>query len=160
MREKTSRSTTAGNRIQTARSAQSDVHSDRHICLAAFQEKTDEHWYLDSAASIHMTGNTNNLDWHLKTKKQRVILANGDVLHSTAVGGVILPAVGPGEGSVDVKLNNVVVVPGLSTNLVSVEVITRLGYTIIFNSNDCKILKDGEVVVVAQKFGCLYRLNM
>lgn len=156
IQEKPSRGAAKSIRTQTARSAHHDVESDRQVCFAALQEENEEHWYLDSAASTHMTGNGKILDWHTKTTS----LANGNVLHSVAEGGLILSANGPNRRPVDVKLNNVVVVPGLSMNLVSVEVITRQGYEVIFNSEECKIMKYGGVVIVGQKVGKLYRLNM
>ncbi|KXJ78809.1 hypothetical protein RP20_CCG003494 [Aedes albopictus] len=132
--------------------------SGRHICFAAMQEPTQDTWYLDSGASEHMTGNAANLDWNDKVEQQKVVLADGKVLFSKRKGTKNLYARDDKGSSVQIKLERVLVVEGLSVNLISVQAITRKGFEVRFNCNECWILKNGRTVVTGIRDGQFYRL--
>lgn len=50
----------AGGKQSSALSARVSVDDD--LCLAAIQEESEQDWYLDSGASVHMTGKIESLD--------------------------------------------------------------------------------------------------
>lgn len=146
-------------RTQSAKVVQDGSERGGYICFAALQEESKNAWYLDSGASAHMTGRAEQLDSYEDMKMQNVTLANGNVLTSEARGGVNLRGVNQNGFPVTVALKNVLVVPGLSANLISVKIITEKGFDVKFGINDCCVMKNGQVIVVGEKIGSLYRLN-
>lgn len=144
---------------RSATSAKSAVEeSGRQVCFATIPESIKDTWYLDSGASEHMTGKAMNLDWTKPVDRQKVTLADEKVLYSKRM-GVKNMAVKEGEGKViQVRLDRVLVVEGLSANLISVQAITRKGYEVLFNVDECRILRIGETIVTGVRDGKLYRL--
>ena len=73
-----------------------------------------------------------------------------------------------GEGAVDVialdknviRLNNVLFVPDLSANLFSVSKATTHGFKTQFCKKECKISKNGEVLISANLIGNIYRVAL
>ena len=58
------------------------------------------------------------------------------------------------------KLKDVLVVPQLSYNLISVSKATQVGYSVSFKDNECKITRaDGAVIAVGVRVGCFYHLD-
>lgn len=129
------------------------------ICLAAIQEETTEDWYLDSGASVHMTGRGDLLDQAKLTPITCVKFADGQVLQSAGKGEVNLRTRNGNGYARGVKLVDVKYVPGLTVNLVSVSAIVAKGFEVVFRKNDCCVVKDGKVMLVAEKVGKLYKLN-
>ena len=71
----------------------------------------------------------------------------------------------PTPSSAIKKVNNVLYVPGLTKNLLSVGSIPNRGYSILFYSNKCFVVKTSkldEVVAQSQRdcSNCLYRLEV
>lgn len=153
----------SANPTTKARSAvaEKEGSGNRNICFAAFEEEEENSgWFLDSGASSHMTGTMQLLNNLEQMKKKGVLLANGTVTNCDTKGEVMISAVNGTGCSVAVSLKDVIVVPGLSANLVSVQVITSKGFTVMFGANDCQIMKDNKIVVSGKKEGKLYRLNV
>lgn len=57
-------------------------------------------------------------------------------------------------------LSDVLYVPGLEMNLISVGKLIGKGANVQFGTNGCQILSKTEVVAVAVKHGGLYRLKI
>lgn len=142
--------------VQSAKSAAEE--SGRHICFAAIRDSAKEVWYIDSGASMHMTGDAGNLDVHEKVELQKVVLPDGKILQSNLRGSKSLDTKNGCGSVVRVKLDNVMVVDGLSVNLISVQAITRKGFEVVFNVDGCRIMKNDEVIIAGKKEGQFYRL--
>jgi hypothetical protein len=95
----------------------------------------EEEWFLDSSASSHVTGNKlilNNLE-HSNTSNIRTV--GGHVMPVTVQGTIQLEGT---SGEVK-KVNNVLYIPGVTTNLLSVGKFTDLGHLVRFDSERCYI---------------------
>jgi hypothetical protein len=131
-----------------------------NLFIAALLNTSDEkeNWYLDSSASHHITPNRNWFIQYTRIEEpERVYLGNNtycDVI---------------GKGSITVQLpngqirsiNEVLHVPDLRTNLISVGKVTDSGYDIAFNSNEC-VIRDlsREVICTGQRQKNLYKLDI
>lgn len=108
--------------------------------LLGVNQKRD--WYIDSGATRHMTPH----DDLIENK-------NGDVDKITAANGAKIDVTGTGEGKVtfgdgNVKLKNIMHVPELAVNLLSVSQIAQKGNTVIFNAEGCSIYNDENKCVL------------
>lgn len=131
-----------------------------NVCFAAFEEEIHDGWFLDSGASSHMRNRADLLNSIEKIEKRNVLLANGEMIRCDTKGEITVSA-DDGEGcSVSVSLTDVMVVPDLSANVVSVPAITKRGFVVVFKTNECNTMKDSKIVIVGKKVGELYRLNM
>ena len=98
----------------------------------------EEQWFLDSGASSHVTGNSSLLfdKSHSSTSTIRT------------AAGQILPVVHKGNVNFSDKsvktVRDVLYVPGVKTNLLSVGRFTDLGHTVLFNSSSCLIFEKLE----------------
>lgn len=147
----------AGGKRSSALSARA---SDDDLCFAAIQEESEQDWYLDSGASMHMTGRIDSLDQHGRVTTTNVKLPDGKVLRSSISGSSKLCALDGNRNSTVVNLKNVSYVPGLKANLVSVSAIAMKGFDVLFRANECYVMKNDKVLVIGQKFGKLYKLNL
>lgn len=60
----------------------------------------------------------------------------------------------------DVELTDVLYVPDLECNLISVKQLTRNGWGVIFRNEYCSIIECNEVFTVAKCCNGLYKLNI
>ena len=65
----------------------------------------------------------------------------------------------PSNKKVSCRINNVLYVPGLTHNLLSVSQLTANGKDIVFFENSCKILHGSKIVAYGHKIGNLYVLS-
>lgn len=146
-------------REEAAKTVNSGDEPCGNVCFAALQQEANDFWYLDSGASCHMTGSKSLLDSCERMKEQRVLMADGKAICCDTKGKAYVSAEDRQGHSMVVSLKDVVVVPGLSANLVSVQAITKNGFSVVFSDKNCQIIKGSKTVVVGKKVGMLYRLN-
>jgi hypothetical protein len=118
-------------------------------------------WIIDSGATCHMC-NDKELFKGLSPlrKPQEVTLGDGRVLGATAEGTVTLKLLLPDGSSQRCNLQNVLYVPKLSYNLLSVSKASEAGKMTKFNSSGCKIVnRHKKVVAFATRMGNLYYLE-
>jgi hypothetical protein len=130
-------------------------NNEDHTMLASAMVCSDSgshEFVVDSGASQHMIANKELLQ-EPRGKHSIVYVANGNKLHSNCTGRVLLAS--------NINLNNVLHVPDLSSNLLSVSQITDKGYTVVFTKDHCKVFDDikftGNQVLIASKDNGLYR---
>uniref|UniRef100_A0A5B7B4M6 Retrovirus-related Pol polyprotein from transposon TNT 1-94 n=1 Tax=Davidia involucrata TaxID=16924 RepID=A0A5B7B4M6_DAVIN len=116
-----------------------------YACQSASEHKNDV-WYLDSGCSNHMTGDKSIfLDMDTSINSQ-VRMGNG----------ALVCAKGKGTIGVETKkgtklIQDVLLVPDLEQNLLSVEQLVEHGYSVHFEANSCTILdKNDARQVIAQ----------
>lgn len=161
VRDEEERSKAAGKKIQALSAvAKKDDSSGDELCFAAIQEESSQDWFLDSGASVHMSGSKKFLEQSQRTPARNVKFADGQVLRSRFKGVVKLRARDVVGLATRVKLEDVLFVPGLSANLVSVSALTMKGFDVIFKKDQCCITKGDRVLLIAQKVGDLYKLNV
>lgn len=128
--------------------------------LLAKNFKTED-WYIDSGATAHMTHRDDWLKDPKITDTVEISVADNSVCKSEKSGqvNIILP-----DGNSRVA-SNVMHVPQLFTNLLSVSKMTEKGLTVVFDSKNCKVYNtaectiNGKVQVTATKISGLYRLD-
>ena len=116
-------------------------------------------WIIDTGATSHMCNDRSLFDKYTKLqKRQRVFLGNGH--HLNAVGrGTVYVDLSSGDNQ-KCKLSNVLYVPDLSYNLLSVpQAMAKVDRT-VFTSTKCEFLgADGTVVATGRRDGGLFYLN-
>lgn len=119
-----------------------------------------EQWICDSGASSHMC---NQVDWFstLDTgEKGRCYVGDGQSLEVLGTGSVSVKAA-VGKEQLNIELHNVLLVPKLATNLISVGAAGEAGITTSFSKDNC-VMKIGEKdVAVGQRLkDRLYIMNL
>lgn len=90
-------------------------------------------WYIDSGATQHMTPHSDLLE-NKKSDFDKITAANGAKIDVTGTGDGNFTF---GDGNV--KVNNVMHVPDLAVNLLSVSQIVKNGNTVVFDSEGCSV---------------------
>ncbi|CAH9112797.1 unnamed protein product [Cuscuta epithymum] len=108
-------------------------------------------WLLDSGASFHMTGQTSLLMNVRKIKPLPVYLPNGEVTSATSKGTVKI--------SLGITLQNVLLVPGLMCNLISLAQLIDDRNCSVFFTNDVCVIQDlpsRTLIRAGEKHGGVY----
>eukprot|EP00795_Rhopilema_esculentum_P006130 gene6130-11520_t len=122
--------------------------------------KMNGFWIVDSGASQHMVSDQSLLqDYCAYKKPQEIRLAgNGDMIYAVGEGSIKKIKLEHGEMLVD--LQNVLCVPDLTDNLLSVHSMTMHGASVTFTKGTCKIVADGKVLGVGQKYEQLFGVKV
>ena len=128
---------------------------------ANVRDNKGEVWIIDSGATCHMRNNKDLLDDFVELDSAvKVQVGDGKTLNATGRGTVTLLTILPGGKHKKCKLKDVLVVPQLSYNLISVSKAAQVGYSVSFGDNECKITRaNGAVIAVGVRVGCLYHLD-
>lgn len=139
--------------------AQSKDNKEQESFIAAFSVfdgKTNKRWYIDSGASMHMCSNK---EWLCNVREptvKTVAVANREPLSVECVGDISINVSQHNK----IQLKNVLYVPGVAANLISVSTVTKGGYKMTFNANGCNIENEnGKTLCSATLFNKLYILN-
>jgi hypothetical protein len=110
-----------------------EVDEEINLCLAAFI--AEDNWFLDFGVTSHVIGNKNLMsDLH-----------SSSVPSNKLIGAQIMPIVAnstvkKSDVTNEIKsIYNVLYMPGVHTNLLSVERFTDQGYLVTFTSTQCYI---------------------
>ena len=125
-------------------------------------------WFIDSGATRHMTYQRDAfIDFKEFTEPKGVALGDNAVITVVGSGTVRLPIFDCRESSaIHVSLRNVLIVPELKKNLISVPTITEsdaeVDVEVLFDKEKCVVRKDGQFLMnLGQKVESsrLYRAN-
>lgn len=100
-------------------------------------------WYVDSAASQHFCHDASLLTECKPVAHIPIKLGDQSVLYATAVGKILLKL--PDNKSI--CLEDVLLVPSLSLNLISVPKLVEAGFSIAFNKQGCRIRDSDDTLV-------------
>lgn len=118
-------------------------------------------WFIDSGASYHATGNETLFSKGSvhRTHTRKIELADGSMVEANTV-GTIAGYFTTEHGEYPVRLLNVLLVPKMKVNLISVSAIQEKGYYVTFRSNVCEIAResDDETALMASKSGRCYKV--
>ena len=144
-------------------SSSSDSESIGLVVRHAFTASASKHdsWIVDSGATGHMCHDKRLfVELHNLEKPLEVTLGDGYDLHAIGRGIVLLETKLPSGRTKKCKLQNVLYVPKLSYNLLSVSKITDAGKTTRFGEASCQILDENKkLIAIATRVGDLYYLN-
>lgn len=118
----------------------------------------DSSWIIDSAASAHMSPNKKLFTSLEKLSESNVIVADNKSLRVKGKGTITISALVNGQNR-DIIIQNVLYVPELGVNLLSVRKITEKGYIVKFNEHTCDIVNaNREIMAVAKPNNNIYSL--
>lgn len=101
-------------------------------------------WYIDSGASSHMSPHRHIFECYKEVDDGEITAANNEKMGIKAVGNTKIELVNN-----EVTVNNVLHVPKLGVNLLSVAQIVNMGNTVVFDSeNGCSIYNDEEDLIL------------
>ena len=130
-------------------------------CHVLGVRESSQNWIVDSGATCHIC-NSKELfdDFCTLSTPQKVTLGDDHILEAIGTGSVELKLKLPDEESRIGRLSDVLYVPSLAYNLLSVAKVTEAGKRVKFSETQGDIFDDqGERVAVASKAGNLYYLN-
>ncbi|KAL0893362.1 hypothetical protein ABMA27_014949 [Loxostege sticticalis] len=115
--------------------------------FSAMQLQDAYSWYVDSGASMHLTMHRDWLE-NLKTPPiTNIRIADNKLLKVESCGNVSMQ-VSDGKGGYNkIQVRNVLYVPDLSTNLLSVSRIIKNGCKVEFDANGCSIFNQNNLRV-------------
>ena len=132
----------------------------RHA-LAVVSSNEEHAWIVDSGATCHMCHTKRMFTTHYQIEKPiDVTLGDGRTLIAIGRGKVELDMVLPNGELKSCKLHDVLYVPKLAYNLISVTRASQTGKTVKFTKHACYVLdKNQKVVTKATKVGSLHQLD-
>ena len=121
-------------------------------------------WYIDSAATRHMTFERESfIDFYPLDEPKGVALGDNAVITVTGTGTVSIPIYdNRNSKAIQVTLKNVLFVPKLKKNLISVPTITDSNAEVLFDNEKCVVRREGKFHInFGQKVegSRLYRAN-
>lgn len=116
-------------------------------------------WCVDSGATCHMCAHEKLFTTIDKTFSGEVSVANGEMIKAHGIGSVIL-YVRDGNDMVEVTLDDVLWLPKLDGNLVSVKKLVEKGHTVEFSGDSCFLKTNANHFwEIARWQGKLYKLQ-
>ena len=133
----------------------------RHALPVSLNAGSHDSWIVDSGATCHMCNDRRLfVEFCNLEKPLEVTLGDGYDLDAIGRGVVLLETKLPSGKTKKCKLDDVLYVPKLSYNLLSVSKISDAGKTTRFGETSCQILYDNKkLFAVATRVGDLYYLN-
>lgn len=128
-------------------------------CLRASEPAT---FYLDSGCTQHMSDQRSFFaNFRPIAEHERPIDGiGGTKLHARGIGDIAVTRWANGIKT-DGWLRDVLYVPQLTVNLVSIGCITEGGYTVVFSNDSAKIMQNDDTVMKGSRVGkALYRLDI
>lgn len=145
---------------ESANTAQTELElfvAIEELCSSTHESTSDCSWVLDSGASRHMTSEK-SLYSSMQPLQEPIIVKVGNNAKCPAEGTGSVSFV-DSNGTVK-KLSNVLYVPQIKRNLISVAAITDLGHEVSFNKAGAKILdSSGNIVGAGVRRNNLYELS-
>lgn len=119
-----------------------------------------EDWYIDSGASMHLVANKEWIQNSKLHEMKDIFVASGEKLQVSCSGDVnIITETDQCEFKVQVK--DVLCVPGLTTNLLSVSQLIKSGNNVQFTSDGCEVYnRNNELVATAVLTNGVYKLRV
>ncbi|GAB1862403.1 hypothetical protein CAJAP_03482 [Camponotus japonicus] len=135
-------------------------NKDIHICFGVKSGNcSGRTWYIDSGATSHMSNDKNFFETLNTCTNENITLANGDSAEVQGIGDGYLTCEDEKGKQNAIKVKEVLYVPTLEENLLSVRKLTQKGLQVNFTEEMCNIMKDDITVATADPCGNLYRLR-
>lgn len=134
---------------------------DAVVASHALTANVASNWIVDSGATCHMCSDPKVFTkFRSLEPPQKVTLGDGHELKATGQ-GIVKLTIRLSNGKIkECKLNDVLFVPNLSYNLLSVSKAAETGKTTKFDETRCQILGTNKrIIAVAKRTGSLYYLD-
>jgi histone deacetylase 1/2 len=113
-------------------------------------------WWMDSGANIHVCADIYLFASFQVGRTGELLMGNRSRVHVHSVGSVIMKF----TSGKTVLLKHVQHVPSIKKNLVSISLLCRDGYKVVFESNKCVVSRHGTFVGKGYDCGGLFRLSL
>ena len=122
--------------------------------------KPDNHWYIDSGATKHMTHQRDLITDFIEYKQpSRIYLGDKGVVKACGEGKVKLQCY-DGSDDVTLTLNKVLYVPKITKNLLWVPAMTQMGAEVLFDEGKCIVQKNERKITIGHMVdNKLYMVN-
>lgn len=120
-------------------------------------------WIVDSGASTHMCTERKSFESLVQPREdtpKMVTVADGKSAEVKGVGSCRIRCYGTGDTERNLTLSNVLYVPDLNTNLVSVARLVDKGAKVTFEKQKCTISCGKRIAAVAPRNGGVFNLRM
>lgn len=139
---------------------QKSKENSGYVAVFSASMSNDKGWYVDSGASMHLTMHREWLYDEIPPLIDTIKVADDKKLTVKACGKVKLQVVNRNGKSEMIEVHNVLYVPELATNLLSVSQIINNGCHVQFDKEGCRIFnKMNKLVAEAKLINNMYRLN-
>jgi transposase InsO family protein len=119
-----------------------------------------EDWYVDSGASAHMTPNPEKLQRVRQVHEMKEIIIANQMSMPVKCSGDTQITTRVKNSQFDITVRNILCIPNLRTNLLSVSQLVANGNTVSFKKNICHIHNQQKVLIgVAELENGVYKLN-
>lgn len=115
-----------------------------HTALVSNSVTATDNWILDSGCTRHMTNRSDWLTNFVTNQLSEIIIANGNRIFSKGVGNVDVTL----KNNDTKTISNVLFVPNIAANLLSVSKIAERGYILVFDDTGCRIYKKSDVNII------------
>ncbi len=122
-------------------------------------EQNSSKWFVDSGCSNHMTFDKSLFSSYTSGHPSTVSLGNNNLANITGIGTVEILILVRGN-QVKCTLKNVLHVPDLGYQLLSVPTFDKLGFRTSFESGRCLISSGSRLLATATMLGNLYQLDV
>ena len=141
----------------------SSLDEDDEIAMAAVNsnrtvKESEQIFLLDSACTQHMARDRNLFASINKSDQKNVFVGDGKLLSVEGEGDILLN-VKSNFGYRKCRFKNVLYVPDLTHNLLSISKISASGKNVNFNSKVCQIITGDKTVLFGKKVNNLYLLE-
>lgn len=117
-------------------------------------------WFVDSGATVHISREKNFFLELDLSHRERVSVADGNYMEAAGKGKVKLQLVNETGQRFDVIIDNVLFVPSIGVNLISVKRLTLQGLDVNFTKNVCVIrTAEGAQIGIGDNENGLYKLR-
>lgn len=143
------------------KSSSSEDENEKHYAYSARYKLCGSNqvsWTVDSGATCHISNKKEILENYVEKNCGQITIADGSTQNSVGVGSITFKA----EENIKydtVTIKEIMYVPELDDNLLSVSKLDDEGLNISFNEGKCKIYDKDELILTANKINGLYKLN-
>lgn len=134
-------------------------HNSFSAVFSAFSNADKDDWYIDSGATMHMTRRS---DWMYDIQAssiQQIKVANNDAVSVQNMGKVNIQT-SFCKDECPIQVRNVLFIPELSVNLLSVSQLTKNGCKVEFTNMGCNIYNaNNTLIATANLINNMYKLN-
>ena len=134
---------------------------DKEICLGIWNQSgdwKDKTWILDSAATSHMSNNRKFFENYHEINR-KIFLADGSFVESVGIGNGRIKLYDESNNVQSCTLENVLFIPKLDGNLLSVPKIVEKGCKVNFLNRKAEIMKNDKIIGIAKMTDGIYLLK-
>lgn len=145
--------------FMTQTNVETDLCHEVSVCFGLQIRQQKDVWVIDSGATSHMVNNKDFFKEFHRNTNGNVRLANGQKAEIKGTGSGVVKFVNGANKDINIKIDNVLFVPNLEVNLLSVRKLTAKGFKVLFKDNVCDIVEGQKVRATAKQVAGLYELQ-